>query len=77
MWKVIEKAKQKKKKNFTKRSIMRFLKTFMGVQFVDHRLMLKLLPRSVTGQCSMMGCFTLHASFLSKMVLAWQFFTVC
>jgi hypothetical protein len=75
MWKVIEKAKQKNK--FTKHLIMRFLKTFMGVKFVDHRLMLKLLPRSVTGQCSMMGCFTLNASFLSKMVLAWQFFTVC
>jgi hypothetical protein len=70
MWKVIEKAKQKNK--IHQAFYNEVFKNFMGVKF-----MLKLLPRSVTGQCSMMGCFTLHASFLSKMVLAWQFFTVC
>jgi hypothetical protein len=69
--------KSQPKNKFTNRSIMGFLKTFMGVKFVDHRLMLKPLPQSVTGQCSMMGCSTLHGSWLSKMVLASQFFTVC
>ncbi len=36
----------------------------MGVKFVNHRPMLKLLPQLVTGQCSMMGCSTLLTCFV-------------
>jgi len=43
---------------------MGFLKTIIGVKFVDHRHMLKLLARSITSQCSVIGC--------SILVLSWK-----
>jgi len=43
---------------------MGFKKIFMGVKFVDHRPMFKLLPRFVIGQCSMISYSTLLICFV-------------
>ncbi len=56
--------KAKPKKTFHQVLVVGFFKTIMGVKFVDHRHMLKLLARLVTGQCLMIGC--------SILMLAWK-----
>jgi hypothetical protein len=48
---------------------MGFLKIFMGVKFVNHRPMCKLLFRSVIGHCLVMGCFTLSYHYFNIMSL--------